>query len=99
MEVKFETVEILHGFLFLAKPRGYEIFGAPDHDITTAVEGVEVRIVIFKRYRRHFFRNHIVAVSVFAAVNTVRVQIVLINEENTTAHTWRKTGNDVYRAG
>jgi len=37
-----------------------------------------------------FFRRHIVTVSVFAAVNAVRVQIVLINEENATAHICRK---------
>src|SRR6266403_1574587 len=70
-----------------------------DDDVTAAVEGVEVRIVIFKCYRRHFFPRHIVAVSVFAAVNAVRVQIVFINEENATAHTWRKPGNDLYRTG
>src|SRR5205823_10741537 len=68
------------------------------YDITAAIEGVEIRIVIFKRYCRHFFRSHIVAISVFAAVNAVGVQIVFIHEENATAHTWWKTGNDLYRA-
>src|SRR5437667_12818015 len=34
----------------------------------------------------------------FAAVNAIRVQIVLINEENATSHAWWKTGNDFYRA-
>src|SRR5205807_8188751 len=69
-----------------------------DHNVPFLVELVEFRIVIFKCYRRHFFWSHIVAVSVFAAVNTVGIQIVLINEENTTAHTWWKTGNELYRA-
>src|SRR6266481_5744104 len=69
-----------------------------DDDVAFLIERVEVRIVIFKCYRRHFFWRHIVAVSVFAAVNAVRVQIVLINEENATVHTWWKTGNDLYRA-
>src|SRR5205814_6850907 len=71
---------------------------AANHNLTAAIEGVEVRIVIFKRYRHHFFRSHIVAVSVFAAVNAVGVQIVFIHEENATAHTWWKTGNDLDRA-
>ena len=70
-----------------------------DHDVALLVERVEVRIVIFKCHCRHFLRRHVVAVSVFAAVNAVRVQIVLINEENATVHTWRKTGDDFYRAG
>ena len=55
------------------------------HDVALLIKRVEVRIVIFKRDRRHFLRRHIVAVSVFAAVNAVGVQIVLINEKNATA--------------
>src|SRR6266446_3274126 len=54
--------------------------GADDHDVAFLVERVEVRIVIFKCDRCHFFRCYIVVVSVFAAVNAVRVQIILINE-------------------
>src|SRR5205807_7628803 len=69
-----------------------------DDDVAFLVERIEVRIVIFKCYRRHFFRFHIVAVSVFAAVNAVGVQIVFINKENAAAHAWRETGNDFYRA-
>ena len=33
----------------------------------------------------------------FAAVNAVGVQIVFVDEENATAHAWRKTGDDLHR--
>src|SRR5438034_1921518 len=68
------------------------------HDVALLIERVEVRIVIFKCYRRHLLWGHIVAVSVFAAVNAVGVQIVFINEENASTHTWRKTYHDLNRS-
>ena len=63
------------GSLFAA--RAASKIESADHDVARLIERVEVRIVIFKCHRRHLLRRHVVAVSVFAAVNAVRVQIVL----------------------
>src|SRR6266567_4656447 len=68
------------------------------HDVAAAIEGVEVRIVIFKCHRRHLLGRHVVAVSMFAAVNAVGVQIVLVDEENATTHAWREAGHDLDRS-
>src|SRR5437870_8237831 len=70
-----------------------------DNDVAFLIERVEVRIVIFKCHRRHLLGRHIVAVSVFAAVNTVSVQIVFVDKENATPHARWKAGHDLHRNG
>src|SRR5436309_15945949 len=46
---------------------------SPHNDVAFLIQRVEVWIVIFKRDRGHFFRRHVVAVSVFATVNAIGV--------------------------
>ena len=84
------------GGLFAARA-GAEIESA-DHDVALLIKRVEVRIVIFKCYRRHLLRRHVVAVSVFARVNAVGVQIVFVDKENAAAHAWRKAFHDLHRS-
>ena len=81
------------GGLFATRA-GAEVESADD-DVALLIERVEVRIVIFKCDRRHLLRRHVVAVSVFAGVNAVGVQIVFVDKENATAHAGRETVDDL----
>ena len=90
------SFELQRGRGLLAARAASEIKSAHDN-VALLIERVEVRIVIFKCHRSHLLWRHVVAVSVFAPVNAVSVQIVFVDKENPAAHARRKTFHDLHR--
>src|SRR5918996_5804844 len=90
------TFELQRRGRLLATGTASKIQAAHD-DVAFLIERVEVRIVIFKCHRGHLLRRHVVAISVFAPVNAVGVQIVFVDEKNAAAHARREAGPDLDR--
>src|SRR5262249_6880113 len=84
------------GGLFATRA-GAEIKSSDD-DVAFLIKRVEIWIVIFKRNCRHLLGRPVVAVSVFAGINAVSVQIVFVDEKNATSHARRKAFHDLTRS-
>ena len=90
------SFELQRGRSLFAARAASKIESAHDN-VALLIKRVEVGIVIFKCHCRHLLWRHVVAVSVFAPVNAVSVQIVFVDKENPAAHARRKTFHDLHR--
>src|ERR1700757_464064 len=88
---------VLKGCSSLLTTRARSEVESGNNDVAVLIKRVEVRVVIFKCNRRHLLGRHIVAISMFASVDAVGIQIVFVDKKNTTADAGREAFHDLHR--